>query len=222
MSKQIIIGFTTEGTTDFRFLENIIQRSFEKVAFVECSGQVEVLPVQYIKKESGSFVEMVKKYAHEAEKRGIIVLCVHADADDTTDTGKFNSKIDPAFSAVNQMQGQHICKNLVAIVPVQMSEAWMLSDKGLLQSEIGTGKSDDDLGIQKFPEVYVNPKEVIEEAIRRARQDLTQRRRRKLTIAELYSPIGQKVNLNTLENLPSYQKFKEAVRGAFRKSNYLQ
>ena len=31
MSQQIIIGFTTEGSTDVRFLESIIQRTKEAV-----------------------------------------------------------------------------------------------------------------------------------------------------------------------------------------------
>ena len=52
MSKQIIIGFAAEGPTDVRFLESIVQRSFEDVAF-ECDGEVEILPVQCMEKESG-------------------------------------------------------------------------------------------------------------------------------------------------------------------------
>ncbi|MCP4110296.1 MAG: DUF4276 family protein [Desulfobacteraceae bacterium] len=220
MSKQIIIGFTTEGGTDIQFLESVIQRSFEDVAF-ECKGQIEVLPVQYIKKQSGSFAEMVKTCARQAEHQGIMVLCIHADADDTTDTNTFNCKINPAFIAINDTQGKNMCKNLVPIVPVQMTEAWMLSDKDLLKAEIGTNKNDEELGIDKSPEIYNNPKQTIETAIRVARQNLPKRRRRELTISELYSPIGQKVALNTLENLPSYRRFKEAVRGAFKKLNYL-
>ena len=75
MSRQVFIGFTTEGPTDFRFLESVIQRSFENVAF-ECSGQVEVLPVQYIEKQSGNFVEVVKDYARQADSLGVMVpLC---------------------------------------------------------------------------------------------------------------------------------------------------
>jgi len=82
VSRQVSIGFTTEGPTDFRFLESVIQRSFEDVAF-ECSGQVEVLPVQYIEKQNGNFVDVVKNYAQEAERLGVMVLCVHADANET-------------------------------------------------------------------------------------------------------------------------------------------
>ena len=220
MSRQVSIGFTTEGPTDFRFLESVIQRSFEDVAF-ECSGQVEVLPVQYIEKQNGNFVEVVKNYAQEAERLGVMVLCVHADANEPTDVKVFNDKINPAFNAVKNLPGEHVCKNLVATVPVQMTEAWMLSDKELLKAEIGTGNSYVELGIHKLPEIYADPKQAIEAAIRIARQDLTRRRRHKLTIVELYLPIGQKVSLNKLENLPSYQKFKEAVRIAFQELGYL-
>ena len=71
MTRQITIGFTTEGRTDVRFLESIIQRSFEGVAF-ECKGKIEVLPVQHIPKQSGDFMDVVKKYAIEADEIGII------------------------------------------------------------------------------------------------------------------------------------------------------
>jgi len=221
MSKQIIIGLTAEGTTDIRFLESVIQRSFENVAF-ECSGQVEVLPVQYVKKESGAFVDTVIKYARRAQAQGIMALCIHADADDSTDVDTFNYKINPAFATVEKMREYPVCKNLVAVVPVQMTEAWMLSDKELLKAEIGTEKSDIELGIDRLPEVYDDPKHAIETAIRIGWQNFPRRRRHKLTISELYAPIGQKIGLNTLEKLPSYQKFKEAVRGAFINLNYLQ
>jgi len=221
MSRQIIIGLTTEGSTDVRFLESVIQRSFEYVAF-ECRGQIEVLPVQYIEKETGEFVESAIKSARKADEQGIMVLCVHADADDRTDSNTFNFKINPTVTAIQNLLEESVCKNLVAIVPVQMTEAWMMSDKELLKAEIGTDKSDIELGIDRLPEVYDDPKQAIETAIRIGRQNFPRRRRHKLTISELYAPIGQKIALNTLEDLPSYQKFKEAVRGAFIKFNYLQ
>jgi hypothetical protein len=191
------------------------------VAF-ECEGQIEILPVQYIDKKSGPFVEAVKCIAEEAYEKGVMILCVHVDADAKTDINAFERKIDPAFTAVNRMNGNHLCKNLVAIVPVQMVEAWMMSDKALLKSEIGTAKSDYDLGIEKVPEAYADPKSVIENAIRTARQDVTKRRRRKLTISDLYSAIGQKLSLDLLGKLNSYQKFKNAVRNAFIKLSYLR
>ncbi len=221
MNRRVIIGFTTEGTTDVRFLESIIQRSFEDVAF-ECEGQIEVLPVQYIEKQSGDFLGAVKRYAQQAVERGIMVLCIHRDADDTTDTNTFTHKINPAFAVAYNTEGNHLCKTLVAIVPVAMTEAWMLSDTQLLKSEIGTDKSDAELGIDRFPELYSNPKECIQNAIRIGRQELTKRRRRNLTISELYLPLGQQISLTKLNDLPSYRKFREAVRRAFKELNYLR
>ena len=218
--KQLIFGFTTEGPTDVRFLESIIQRSFEGIAF-ECDGDIEILPVQYIEKQSGRFIDIVKNYAHQAHELGIMVLCIHADAERQDDSHSFSHKINPAFSATQHVTNEAVCKNLVAIVPVQMSEAWMLSDKALLKAEIGTNKSDLDLGLHKEQESYADPKEAIKIAIRIARETTAKRRRYELTIGELYRPIGQKVPLEKLLKLPSYQKFQAAVRDAFRKMNYL-
>ena len=220
MSIQIVVGFTTEGSTDVRFLESVIQRTFEYVAY-ECTGQVEVLPIQYIEKQEGSFVELVKDCARQAENRGLMVLCIHSDADDSTDANTFTNKIDPAFSEVTHMKSELFCNNLVAIVPIRMTEAWMLSDTELFKSEIGTSKSNLELCIDKSPETYKDPKQTIEDAIRIARQDLTKRRRHDLVIADLYSPIGQKVPLDRLDVLASFQKFKQAVKDAYKKLNYL-
>lgn len=204
MARQVIIGFTTEGKTDIRFFESVIQRTFEDVAF-ECTGQIEVLPVQHIENLTGPFTEMVIQCARQAEGVGVMVLCVHTDADAPNDKKAFSEKIHPAFLAVENLGEEPVCKNLVAIVPVQMTEAWMLSDKALLKKEIGTDKSVAELGIEKRPEAYTDPKQVIDDAIRIARLHLSKRRRHKLTIAELYLPMGQKVSLNKLERLGSYK-----------------
>lgn len=221
MSKQImVVGFATEGPTDIRFLESIVQRSFEDVAF-ECRGQIEVLPIQVLKKHSGNFVCVVGEYAREAQQKGIMVLCIHVDADDVNDFGVFSSKINPAFASTQKIPNGTVCKNLVAVVPVQMTEAWMLCDKALLKAEIGTSKTDEELGIGKSPENYSNPKQVIETAIAVARRNLTRRRRRRLTISDLYAPMGQKISLDSLKNLPSYLKFRQAIGTAFRQLNFL-
>ncbi|NTW26020.1 MAG: DUF4276 family protein [Lentimicrobium sp.] len=221
MNKQIIIGLSAEGRTDVRFLKSIIQRSFEMIAF-ECEGQIEVFPVQFIEKERGDFQEAIIKCGQQAVKRGVMVLCVHCDADAKEDSEIFKNKIGPSFSRICNTEGQSVCKILVPIIPVAMTEAWMLSDTELLKSEIGTDKSNAELGIDKFPEYYSDPKECIENAIRISRQNLTRRRRKELTISELYLSVGQQVSLKMLDKLPSYCKFKDSIRHAFRELNYLR
>ena len=101
-----------------------------------------------------------------------------------------------------------------------MMEAWMLADTELLKSEIGTTKSDNDLGINRDPESIADPKTVIEEAIRIAQSDLPKRRQR-LTISDLYAIIGDKIGLDRLSLLNSYLRFQEEVRNTYRTLNYM-
>lgn len=221
MTKQLIVGFCAEGSTDERFLTSVIQRTFEEVA-LDCTGQIDILPVQFLEKETGSFNELVQKYATKALESGVMVLCIHTDADAPTDDNCFSQKINPAFEHITNLVDENICKNLVAVVPIQMTESWMLAEKELLKKEIGTNKSDNELGIHRAPESITNPKHVIETAISIMEQDLTKKRRRLLKIGQLYLPIGQKIQLQNLESLTSYNKFKSSVKDAFRKLNYLQ
>jgi len=97
----------------------------------------------------------------------------------------------------------------------------MLADIELLKKEIGTSLSDVDLGLNRFPEYYANPKEAIENAIRITSSEKPKRRRCDLTISDLYLPIGQKMDLSKLKVLPSYRKFEESIRNSLRELNLL-
>ena len=221
MSKQIIVGLITEGPTDTRFLESIVRRTFEDIAF-ECSQDIDIF-VHTLKtsKVGLSFVDYTKKASNEGVKSlGIMALAVHTDADRDTYNERINNKITPAQTALNEMNDDY-CKLLTPVIPVKMIEAWMLADKELLKSEIGTSKSDNDLGINRDPETIADPKSVIEEAIRIATEHLP-RRRQKLSISELYAIIGDTVSITELAKLDSYRKFQDAVRNTYRTLNYMQ
>lgn len=127
--------------------------------------------------------------------------------------------IYPAQSELDR-KGDDYCKILTPVIPVRMMEAWMLADKDLLKAEIGTRKSDNDLGIDRDPEVIADPKSVIEEAIRVAQSDLP-RRRQRLTISDLYEIIGDKISIDKLLLLNSYRRFQEEVRSTYRALNYM-
>ena len=222
-ARQVFVGFTTEGTTDVRFLEKIIERSFEEIAY-ECQGDVEpvVWPLE-IKKTDLSFSEYALKAAQQGvEEIGMMILCIHSDADDTTNQNVLDNKIAPARDLINAQRDSSTCKTLVPVIPVQMMEAWMLADKDLLKNEIGTTKTDNELGINRSPESITDPKAVIEEAIRIARQEITRRRRKELRISDLYLPVGQKVSIDKLKELPSYRRFQEDIRQAYRELHLMK
>lgn len=219
MTKQIIIAYATEGTTDIRFLESIIKRTFEEVAF-QCSDAIEIFDPIHFKKLKGNIEEKALKYADQFIESGAMVFCLHIDADNRTDEQAFQNQINPAFNTIKNNH-QELSNCLIAIVPIQMTEAWMLADKELLKSELGTNENDEILGINKHPELFADPKQIIQETIRITRENLTKRRRSKLKIDDLYKPLGQKIKLEKLEVLPSYQKFKNAVINVFKQLNYL-
>jgi len=221
MSNFILGGLFTEGTTDNRFLSSIVERTLEEVAF-DCTGDIETkLEIININKIGLNFNDQILKASRVAyEKFGILILFVHTDSDSASDDLIFQSKIIPAQQILLQ-QSDEYCKNVVAIVPVQMTESWMIADKKLLKEEIGIEKIDVELGIQLPPELITNPKEVIEDIIRLSKEDLTKRRRNKgLVISDLYQIIGQKVDLIELEKLPSYVKFKNSLKDKLRELNF--
>lgn len=221
MSQVLTVGFITEGTTDVRFLSGIIRRTFDDLTW-ECEQATEVFlstPLA-VPKQGLTFAEYVLKAATLAEADKLMVLCVHTDADGPTDVKTVTNKIDPAFAEV-QATLNGVCKNLVAIVPVRMTEAWMLADKDALKGEIGTIKTNVQLGLTRLPESIANPKETINETIRLAFDHRSERSRNQVNIGDLYEPMGVTADLAKLSTLPSYQKFREAVRDAFRRLNYL-
>lgn len=221
MSNFILTGLFSEGNTDNRFLQSVVQRTLDNIAF-DCTGEITVaLELIKIDKTGIRFDEQVfsaSKFAFE--KFSISLLFIHTDADSTDDDFVFKSKITPAINYLN-VQTEDICKHIVAIVPIQMTESWMIADKELLKSEIGVSNTDTELGIHLNPEKINNPKALIEEIIRISKADLTKRKRNKgLTISDLYQIIGQKIDLSELEKLSSYNKFKQTLIEKLKELNF--
>lgn len=223
MANFILAGLFTEGTTDIRFLESIVKKTLVDVAF-ECDGEIETeLEIININKTDLSFNQQALEASKKAKlDLGVLILFVHTDADGISDETIFRTKIIPAKSFLNEQDDNLVCKNIVAIVPIQMTESWMLADKELLKSEIGIEGTDFDLGIHKSPEETTDPKAVIEKVIQFSKENQTKRKRNKgLLISDLYQIIGQKVELSELEKLSSYNKFKSNLREMFKELNFI-
>lgn len=222
MSKLIFAGLFGEGTTDLRFLESIIKKTLDQIAF-ECKGDVEIeLSTIRIPKANLGFVEQVLAASKKGvEDYGITILCVHTDADHVTDNQMYSTKINPAKNALSNSDPNEFCRIMTAVVPVRMIESWMLADTELLKKEIGSSLSDVDLELHRFPEHYADPKQAIENAIRIVSSEKPKRRRCDFTISDLYLPIGQKMDLSKLNVLPSFRKFEESIRNSLHELNLL-
>jgi hypothetical protein len=224
MNNTLVIAFYAEGTTDIRFLSKIILRTTEQIILNRSQSIISVLePFPIEVEKMGNRVQEIRQAA--AKAYGYNILIIHADADYEIDEKAFKERINPGFESVQlDKTEEEFCKDLLAIVPVQMTEAWMLADKEALKEELGTQKNNRELGLS-FPlkqvEKIANPKSKIQEIIRIAFKDLPIHKRR-IQISSLYSPLGQQVSLDILEKLPSYLKFKTNLTNILIKLNYIR
>jgi len=222
MPIQLYIGFTVEGTTDTQFLTQILQNVFEDIAF-ECRTDVVIEDVRPVHVHKTEFTETMLRASKQASECGITVLCIHADSDAGSIETVMKFKFSPFMAVLNPLSDDDYCKAIVPVIPIRMTEAWMMADKTLLKTKIDAQeKNDIELGLQRAPESYADPKQAIIEAIRIAQAEKTKRRRNELTINDLYDEMGQSISLLRLRDLSSFRHFEECVRSVFRSLGYIE
>lgn len=219
--RQLFVGLVAEGTTDIRFLKNVIHKSIQELSW-ECSPMVDVSDVWEIVGARGdSFVEKMLDASKKAQH--ISLLCIHADADDKSAEDVLTNKFIPFYKELNKLSDSECCKAVVPTIPIRMIESWMLANKQLLKQLIdAVGKSDVELGIERPPESYANPKETIEEAIRISLAGKVKRRRDQVRISDLYEILGNELSLEYLRKIPSFKQFEYNVKQTLKALNFLR
>lgn len=218
MAYQVIVALTTEGSTDIRFLENIVQQAFEHVSF-ECTKDIEIIyqTLTTTKVGQGSFANYVVEAAKEAAECGATTVAIHSDADKNTYDERLNYNFVPARNAVASQDSKSICKQITPVIPVRMIEAWMLADKEQFRIEVGTTLSYHDLGIDGDPEQMADPKNKISLAIKKANERATHKKPvRDIDISDLYEILGQSLDVEKLIAMDSYCRFLDEIRALYR------
>jgi hypothetical protein len=207
----LVTALYAEGPTDQRFLPLIIQRTAVQILSQRGHTIVDVLePMLVEPPEKGERDQSILAVARRVY--GYHLLFVHADADAPTATAALRQRIAPGMALVQaaQQQGETVCTDLVPIIPVQMTEAWMLVDRDALLAMIGALSDHHDLDIPVRPqqvEQIADPKQQLSRIFAEALASRTRRIRRRRRIAELYEPLGRTVDLTALAQTPSYQQF---------------
>lgn len=98
----------------------------------------------------------------------------------------------------------------------------MLADKPLFKKYIGSKLTDAELGLDGNPESFTHPKEKIEVAIARSRAELPKKIRYKLKIDDMYSILGEAIQIEKLSSFRSFQDFDGNFRRALIELNYLE
>lgn len=216
------IGYITEGPTDQRFLLGVIEKTVRDIC-EKSNTHLELPEPRWIKmrKEDGyekNVIATIKGIMEDYPN--INIICLHADADAPSEATVMKNKINKVFELIKSES--MTIKPLVLIIPVQMTEAWMLADVGLLAAEMGTTISINALMLPSKPrqiEAISDPKSKIEQSILIAKQSKPKRRRDDLHLSYLYSPIGVKITVAKLMLLPSFQKFYERLKKGLEEIN---
>lgn len=214
---QLFIGLIAEGNTDVRFLKSVIFNSIQDISG-SCNREIEIFDIRQVKAEGETFVRRMLNASRTASQDfGITLLCVHADADDRTTQSVMENKFFPFFRELEKMPDDEYCKHVVPTIPIQEIESWMLADKDLLKQLINaTGMRDVELGIERAPESYSDPKSAIENAINIAMAHQPRKRRDSISISDLYEMLGNRLSLEKLRLIPSFNHFESGVRDCFR------
>lgn len=216
---QLYVGVVTEGDTDIRFLNRVLESIFLDIAY-NCENEVIIESIIFFSSDGNTFVEkMLNASMIGVNKYGISILCIHVDQDGQD---VYANKITPFLNALREQDRESHCQIIVPIIPIRMIEAWMLADKELLKERIyGQQYRDVDLGLHRPPESYADPKCTIENAIRKVMEEHPKKRRDQVTIADLYSEIGNSIAIEKLRALPSFVDFERNVRKAFVDLHYI-
>ena len=211
MPNLLYAGLIAEGSTDYTFFQPVLEKILIECAY-ECTGDVDINVVE-IKCFKG---ENFQQYVENGRKIGVSdyglsLLIVHSDADSPSLENVLEYKFQPILDKIESDDPNELCQYISPLIPIHETEAWMLADKTLLKKIIGTDKTDSELNISGNPETFTDPKLRIEDAIRIGRQDLPKKLRNQLTISDLYSPIGQALQIDKLQDYESFIAFRASI-----------
>ena len=219
--KNVALALYAEGSTDQLFLPEVIRRTAKQNLIQSGQQYIDVKPVDPISfsKTGMKQDECILQAARRAASYNILII--HADADYRTAERALKERFYPGYSLVQQAQ-EAVCRCVLPIVPVQMTEAWMLADPEALRAALGTSKKVQDLGLPlkaKLVEADSDPKHTLKMIVSKANTHRS--RQRFVEVNSLYTFLGRKVDLSRLRDVPAYQRFVHDLVNAFRIINLI-
>jgi hypothetical protein len=210
-------GLLVEGNSDGRYLGALIRKQLD--ALVECSDRhVEVYPCDtspdvWTNKPKADVLAEAKSLARDCD-----LLFVHCDADAA-------SKAHDYVAHLKQwVEGEKRAAEPVALVPVLMTESWMLADQSAL-ARVVPG-----LDIGSYP--YSAPADVEKRVTPSAKSKTKGIGKAKLGPKQVWDqPLGrdahsvlqddadilvQHTSLDVLDKVPSYRAWREATEAALK------
>lgn len=206
MRRDLRYTLLPEGTSD-RALMPILTWTLEQ-HFLTSAWTVVGSFVQADRLRRGATRNLAEKIRTAVDVYPCEVLFVHRDADDQS--------IEHRENEITQaVRDARLATSVspVAVIPVRMSEAWLLIDEGAIRHAAGfrSGRMPLDLPSAREIERRANPKEDLRKAIRAA-SGQTGRKLKALSLGQARASIAEFIaDLAVLRALSSFRRFEEKV-----------
>jgi hypothetical protein len=202
-----------EGPSDALFLRPLLLRLCEATA-ADAHEPVEVPDVVDLGDKAEHRLRPRDEriaLAAKAAEGAWIVLFIHADADARDPRTAIAERVQPAIDRLAAELGTN--RQAVAVVPIRMTEAWLLADLDAFGSVLGTTLDVDELGLSGVVahgvERVTDPKALVRHAIAAAKP-----RARAAQVASYRARLGEAVSLERLRRLVAFRTLEQDFRAA--------
>lgn len=191
--------FLAEGSSDMPIAELVEGMFFERGFEVHLSKPDFDLLSRRVGRDVGSKIRAAK----ELTRGAIDVLVVHRDADSA---GAATRRAEIVGAAADALGREHY---LVPVIPVRMTEAWLLLDEAAIRTVAGNPRGRTALSLPRRHEVETcaDPKKILEECLLAA-ADATGRRRDRVAkrFSQSRKQLLERLDLNgPVTALPSWR-----------------
>ncbi|GAA2545642.1 hypothetical protein GCM10010435_13330 [Winogradskya consettensis] len=204
--RYLTTALISEGTTDDRLLPPLLGRMLQEIC-ADYQDSVEVADVRPVREKKGprSLEEVLDLV--DRNRGSFLVVFFHHDRG--ARPGRTETEwLEPLRAAWGSRSEQ-----LVTVVPVRETEAWLLADGDALRRAFGVQWPDSQLGVPAQPkdvEGLIDPKQVLDRSIGRLSR----------STADHYSQLGAMVSLERLCQVPAFAQLWRETQQALEKLGF--
>jgi hypothetical protein len=200
-------ALVSEGVSDDQFMPRLLGRALTELCLTEFEDLVEVAEVQPLRDHAGPSTvdEVVDVVSRNAGAFSVIFF--HRDQ------GANPERVRSEWLKPLRRRWVDRSEQLVTVVPVRETEAWLLADGQALRDALGVRWSDAEMGLPASPrgvERVADPKRVLNEVTGRVSRSMV----------DHLGQLGELISLQRLNLVPAYRRWWEDTRNALRSLGY--
>jgi hypothetical protein len=207
---QLYVSFYGEGPTEYMFLAPLVERLLRNLL-----PYVDIVLISRNDLDVSGLSQVEKIILLAQKTSGLVIF--HLDADSPNTRKAYEERFKPGIERLLKISTLN--QDFVPIIPVRMTEAWMMVDYQAFREAIDTDVSAHELGFLDKPhqvESIPDAKAAFYLAVSKARPG--QRHKRKPQ--DIYGVLASEINLDLLRLVPAYAEFLERLIEMLRHLHY--